>query len=283
MGVSVNNQDRSSENLFQALPLVKRARAYRLYDTKGNRYLDFYQNGGYALLGHRAYRLVPVMKNVMSRGLVFDMKSVYKNRLIRALRTLVPGYHCAGIAPSQDAACLIISRLMNRVIKPADIVDPLLSGRNGRISYWRPFCDLHDRTPDVFIPVLPFSIAGAPVVILWKGKGKTFFPDETPISPMILAGMLRAYYDLKKYKIPGWLKEDLFPASVSWKQKGIYIVAGFKRETYTWVFNRFLDEGILLNPVFPGPNIFPAELTPGELKKAIKLFITIPGDKKDDI
>jgi hypothetical protein len=266
-------------NLSSRLPPIKRARGYRFYDTRGRRYIDFYQNSGHALLGHRAYRLTTVMKNLISRGLIFDISSVYEKRLIHALWSLIPKYGTVGIVSSLDEACCYISRFRGVKVEKEDIVDPVISGRTGAVSYWRPFMHRYNKKADVFIPILPFSIAGSPVILCFKGKKKALYTHEIPISPLILAGMLRSFHDLKKYRIPEWLTEDMFKECNSWKQEGIYITACFGEEKYTDVFNQFLEEGVILNPLYPGPSIFPSELSAGELKKVNKLFITIPGEK----
>ena len=44
---------RMQEDLAFTIPPIRRARGYRLYDHRGRRYLDLWQNGGHSLLGHR--------------------------------------------------------------------------------------------------------------------------------------------------------------------------------------------------------------------------------------
>ncbi len=66
------------------LPLFRRARGYRLYDHSGQRYLDLYQGNGSGLLGHRAFRITTELKDVISRGLISDLPSVYLRRMEKA-------------------------------------------------------------------------------------------------------------------------------------------------------------------------------------------------------
>jgi len=60
------------------LPVIRRARGYRLYGQDGRRYLDLWQGGGRALLGHRPARVTTVLKNVISTGLVTDLPSDWR-------------------------------------------------------------------------------------------------------------------------------------------------------------------------------------------------------------
>ncbi len=57
-------------DLSFTIPPIRRARGYRLYDHRGRRYLDLWQNGGHSLLGHRGLHLLSLLKNLMSRGLL---------------------------------------------------------------------------------------------------------------------------------------------------------------------------------------------------------------------
>ncbi|MBN2531437.1 MAG: aminotransferase class III-fold pyridoxal phosphate-dependent enzyme [Spirochaetales bacterium] len=258
--------------LYHHIPVIKRARGYRLYDKNGNRIIDLYQNNGHALLGHRASRLTSVLKNIISKGLIFDVPSIYTYRLKKAVKQLVPGTGTVCLAGSLDHGLKIISDALKVRATVDDIVDPLWGKKKGRITVWRPFTrDDPDSVP-VIIPVLPFSIAGAPVIICLKKEYKNPPEHTTMISPFILAGSVRAVYDLGYYRKPDWLKDDILKGAKKWEQKGIYIIARMKEEEYQSAFKDFLKAGVLLSPHYPGPSIFPAELSHGELQKILHLF-----------
>lgn len=258
--------------LYNHIPVIKRAREYRLYDEKGNRIIDFYQNNGHALLGHRAFKVTGVLKNVISKGIIFDLPSVYAYRLKKAVKQLIPGTKSVCLTGSLDHGLEIISQTLKTRVTESDIFDPLLTNKKGRIALWRPFTrDNFDSVP-VIIPVLPFSLAGSPVIVCFKEESNNSYKNTTMISPLILAGTVRAVYDLKSYKKPEWLGEDLLKDVKEWEQKGIYIIARMKEDKYYSVFKNFLKQGILLSPHFPGPSIFPAELSHGELQKIFQLF-----------
>ena len=48
--------------LLDEVPRIRRARAFRLYDVTGRRFLDLWQAGGEAILGHRAARTGAALK-----------------------------------------------------------------------------------------------------------------------------------------------------------------------------------------------------------------------------
>ncbi len=96
------------------LPEVNRARDCRLYDRKGNRYLDLWRNGGRALLGHRPDRVYKELKNVLQKGIVAEYPSVYTSRLKKALRALIPGSWEIRIFASRDRALSVAKGLLYR-------------------------------------------------------------------------------------------------------------------------------------------------------------------------
>ena len=95
---------------------------------------------------------------------------------------------------------------------------------------------------------------------------------------MLLAGAARSLYDLRRYLLPAWFREDLLAGCPGWRQRGVYLSAAFGPERYGQVFRAFLEAGVLLNPCHPGPSILPAEASPGELAKMIRLFRENPGE-----
>jgi hypothetical protein len=268
------------QDLISLMPAVKRARAYRLYDYKGRRYLDLYQNNGHAILGHRANRVTGVIKQVMEKGLIFDLNSIYEKRVIKALSVLFPHYKSFRLYNSKTRALDVLSLYFKKKIDLKDIADPVLTDNTAalkQISLWRPFLSVKIR-PQVLLPVLPFQVAEAPIVVGFKKKLDPHLLLSDIISPMLLAGLTRSIYDLIKYELPLWLKDDIVENNCSWKQKGVYVIPLFEKERYIAVFREFLHNGYLLNPYFPAPSILPASVSEGELKKMIKLFKQNPGD-----
>jgi len=272
--------------LCELLPAIRRARGYRLYAHDGRRYLDLWQQGGRAILGHRAGRVTTVLKNVISTGLVADLPSVYTRRLERTLTAFFRGYPTFRLTGSLAAALELASEFLGHRVCAADIRDPL--GGAGQaapeaeqgvpeLALWRPLCPA-SLSPRVLLPRVPFAAAGAPVPVGFDGEAPPGFPVSEPLSPTLLAGTLRSLHDLKRYSPPEWFREALLAGAAGWEQRGLYVRPSFPGHRYPEVFAAFLGEQVLLNPFFPEASILPSEASPGELKKMIGLFRRFPGE-----
>lgn len=266
--------------LLNYLPPIKRARGYRLYDYNQRVYLDLYQNGGRAVLGHRAFRLTTVIKDVISKGTIFNMPSIYTKRLEQALCRRFPEFPYVRLAGSSERALSMASLYLNREISSSDICDPL-SGtkKTGSILRSYPFFKdvLAEEQASVLMPVIPFAMGGSPAALCFRHAPPEGFLLSDLISPVLLAGALRALNDLKNYRKADWFKEELLKGKGGWLQRGIYITAIFEEQLYAEVFKSFLKERVLLNPCYPGPCILPSEASPGELKRMLDLFSKYPG------
>jgi len=266
------------KNLSYLIPEIKRARGYRLYDHKGNRYLDLFQCNGNAILGHRALRLNQVLKNNISKGLVFNLPSIYEHRLKKAISNLFPAFNSIIIVSTLYSGLKAISCYLKREVKFMDIIDPIFTDKIGKIAYWRPFMKMNWNRSEILIPVIPFSMAGTPFIICFKKAFSWIDPYINNIPAVLLAGATRSVYDLKKYTPAQWYREDLLSGCQSWIQKGIYIKHTMNHQIYKGVFMKFLDHGILISPLANSPSILPAEASFGEFKKMIGLFRQIPGE-----
>ncbi len=270
-------------DLWSRLPRVRRARGYRLYDEAGTPYLDLWQAGGHALLGHRAFRLTTVLKDTISRGNLFDLPSVHGPRLEKALHRRFPGFAHVRIEAGLERALVAVSRHLGSEVRVESVCDPVRAGRPaGAVCLWRPFAPpgmQADAAAEVrvLIPLLPFCMAGAPVALLFREPPTGELPLARPLSPVVLAGALRGLHDLGRYRPAPWFQEDLLRDSPGWVQRGIYFLPGFPPERYEAVFEGFLRERVLLPPQFGMPGILPAEASPGELKRMRELFKAFPG------
>jgi hypothetical protein len=267
-------------DLLHLFPPIKRARAYYLYDFKGKRYLDLYQQNGRALLGHRPAGLTRVLKQVASKGLIADLPSIYPGRLQKLLSHLLPAYHDFRVAGCMHRALELASLYLKKSVDAFMIHDPLYNNGTGgeqALGYWRPFCT-PPKSAQVVLPVLPLAVSGAPVILCFKQKTPAGFPSSDIVSPLLLAGLIRSGYDLLQYNKPEWYNEELLQAAPSWQQQGMYVTAACGQEAYERVFRSFLQQGFVLSPFYPGPSILPGEVSEGELKKMLKLFREIPGE-----
>ena len=279
------------------VPPIKRARGYRLYDYRGKRYLDLWHNGGLAILGHRFESLTRELKSVLSRGLIFDLPSIYRRRPIRELQKRYSGFNTICICSTFEQALLILSRVLGQNITKTDICDPA-KGESGPVVYDRPFLGsktvglkplesdatgAEGSTTRALLPIVPFRIGASPVILCLREAVAGGDPprasdkdEASVISPLVLAGVLRSIHSLSRFIPPPWFSEPLFDDSSEWVQRGPYVLPRFESELYSQVFRHFLSEGILLSPCYEEPSILPGEASEGELKKMVRLFSEIP-------
>ncbi|MDR2363547.1 MAG: hypothetical protein LBD65_03945, partial [Spirochaetaceae bacterium] len=188
--------------LLRQIPVVRRARDFRLYTDRGRRLVDLWQLGGAAVLGHTPPGVLREFKNSAERGLFAPLPHTLEGRFIKALARLFPGgdfrvyadkfslYRALDLA-GNDAGFFFPD--------PAFSPDPAVP-RTGAVSLWRPFLGepAFAFSPDapVLYPVLPLPWPGAPqVLVLEKSRGRSFPPPD-PVSPVILAVAARGIYDL---------------------------------------------------------------------------------------
>ncbi len=271
------------EDLVSTIPPIRRARGYRLYDHRGRRYLDLWQNGGHSLLGHRGLHLMSLLKNLMSRGLLADLPALQARYLSQALAARLAGYPWVRLTRTAPEALALASRFLGREVSAAEVYDPALDPPPGSapVARWRPLLDYPPSGPGrprVLLPVLPFAAAGTPAAACFDAEPPADFPASEPLSAVLLAAAARCLHDLARYRLPEWYREDLLASAPGWAQRGIYLRAECGAERYPGVFRAFLQAGLLLNPRYPGPSILPAEASPGELAKMIRLFGENPGE-----
>jgi hypothetical protein len=260
------------------IPRIRRARGFRLYDTRGRRYLDLFRDG--ALLGHRAAGSLLAMKSALSQGLASALPSIWEGRLIAALARFFPRYNEVRLYSSaeraRDAACRGIGG------GPHTIHDPAL-GDDGRtpIAVWRPFLPPDDDAR-VLLPLLPVGVAGAPAPACFAGEVPPAVPVSDTIPAFILAGALRGFSALAPSTddagpLSNPAVETALDAAAGWARVGPYVRAVFPETEYPRVHAEFLRAGVLLHPGYPGPSVLPGECSPGETRLLADLFRRIPG------
>ena len=268
-------------DLKRRIPVVRRAREYHLYSVSGKRYLDLWQNGGQTLLGHRPGRLTTVLKDTISKGLIADLPSVFGGRLIRLLQTMFPDYREFRLIGSPAEALQLASLYLGRSVAAAEVIDPLLQpgpAEDRPVSFWRPLLP-DPPAAEVLFPVLPLAMAGAPLVVCFRGSPPRDFPEQAPISGVLLAGLLRSLHELRHFTMPPWVRPDLLAGCAGWRREQLYLIPEFDLTDYERVFEAFLDAQVLLSPEAPYLSILPGgEISKGELGKMIGLFHTYPGE-----
>ncbi len=247
------------------IPGIRRARGYHLYDNKGRRYLDLYQNGGLAILGHRPEKLSLSLKSVLAKGLICEYPSVYQKRVYRALRDFFPDYGDFRIYRNRERAFKALSLYFGKEITGA--ADPVFSDALPmEFCLWRPFLLPEGGYPGVVLPVLPFPGDFGPAVVCFAVAPGSSVPVSDIISPMILSAMITVLSRLKEYSrcFPEE-KWRLFDSEF-WRRRGPYLVTDMNEEEYSRFFGVFLENGIVLPPDSGSPAVVPGEFTPGEIK-----------------
>ena len=256
-------------SLLKQVPVVLRARGFRLYTKGGRRLVDLWLNGGAAVLGHTPPNMLRELKNTASRGLYAPFPHFTEGRFIKALSKLLPGnsFRLYAAPPAE------LSVLFN----------------SGEAGLWRPFTDpaspfaAGKKAPPLLVPVLPGIQLwrnnlplGLCVVAAESEDCLALLPEGDTLSPVLLAVAARGVYDL--LASPGRAKPELrrvfktlqkSPVNLLWRRQGIYLYLKEKRESEAWadLFSQFLGAGFLLPPNQNQPLILPGELSDGEEAK----------------
>ncbi|MGO9309307.1 MAG: hypothetical protein ACLQDL_09835 [Spirochaetia bacterium] len=269
-------QDRQ---LLRGIPVIRRARGFRLYDTQGRRYLDLFRDG--ALMGHRGEGSLTAMKSALSQGLAAGLPSIWEKRLLSTLTRLFSRYPVVRLYASPDRALEAASRFLG--VHPAPR-DPALgegSAGDSLAAFWRPFLPFPDGVR-VLLPLLPIHVCGAPAPACFAGDAPPAVPLSDAIPAFILAGAIRGCAALLRCDegacpLSNPAVEKALDAAPGWARVGPYIRAVFPADTYAKVHAEFLREGVLLHPWYPGPSVLPGECSPGETRLLADLFSGLPG------
>lgn len=267
--------------LLRQIPVIRRARDFRLYTDRGRRLVDLWQLGGAAVLGHTPTGVLREFKNTAERGLFAAFPHPLEGRFIKALARLFPErdfrvyadkfslYRALDLA-GNDAGAFSPDPAFSP--NPGGSPDPA-APRTGAVSLWRPFLGepAFAFSPDapVLYPVLPLPWPGAPrVLVLEKSRGR-FFPPSDPVSPVILAVAARGIYDLLAAPERGTPRLPKIEKALTrgrWRRRGIYLTLSEPPDAacYADLFRDFLDRGFLLPPDAGRPLILPGILSPGE-------------------
>ncbi|GHU70699.1 hypothetical protein FACS189450_05560 [Spirochaetia bacterium] len=272
-------------DLLRLLPPVLRAREFRLYTEGGRRFVDLWQHGGRAILGHTPPNLLRELKNTANRGLMAPFPHPLEKRLVKALSKLFPDKTFRIYI--DDASLYRALESAGFSLKDGPIPDPaMVSGTVSGLSLWRPLLDspgVRSAFPSLLIPILPWSLS--PRVLVMEESLSHEFPPSDIISPLILAAAARGVYDLiaavpeRGGTVFPKLNKVLYggPGKASakkWRRQGIYLtqVPVLDAESYADQFRRFLAGGFLLPPGPREPLILPGTMSPGEEAKLAELL-----------
>ncbi|MDR2481516.1 MAG: hypothetical protein LBD07_04385 [Spirochaetaceae bacterium] len=248
---------------FGKVPVIKRARGWRLYTQDGKRLVDLWQAGGASVLGHKPVRVTAELKSAAERGLYAPLPTFYEERLYKALKKLFP-----------DKVFRIYKddfSLNHALIQAGFDIQSF------KITIWRPFSGenpVHSEQKNLFIPVLPFPSAPR-TLVLDKILQKKFPPSDL-VSPVLVACTAQAVNNLAAHPERGAVLyeeiETAIKGGLKWRRAGIYIYSMNSEEDCDRRFELFLRHGFLTSPLKNDPLILPGELSLGEERRLASLL-----------
>ncbi|RKX80728.1 MAG: glutamate-1-semialdehyde aminotransferase [Spirochaetes bacterium] len=246
------------------LPVIKRTRGYLLYDIKGKRYLDFYQDGGRAILGHRMDGISGVVKSTVARGLTPAYPSIYTYRIEKQLKLLFPFVSEFRIYGNMERALAAVSKNEGKLIKQNNLVD--FPVKSEEYAYWRPFLgnDLNWQEFKYFIPILPFPGNFGPIVVA-SNTITTNLSLSDPLSPLLCDMLIKSISLIRAVKKRDCKDRSGFESPV-WERIGPYLRFKLSATDYSILYKKALDCLVLLPPTPLIPGIIPCNYENGQIK-----------------
>jgi len=253
------------------MPIVVRAQSFYLYDRYGLRYIDFFQNHGRAILGHRPELLQRSLKNTANRGLISEYPSVFGGRLEKLLARLFPDY--ADFRLYADAQ--VVRQVAMKVSSDA-IYDPAYSppADHHPVSVWRPYLEVGGADSELLFPILPFPGSFIPQVVCIKEQALADeLPPSDPVSPLLLDLLIKTVATLIRSleSEEAVAKRKSNPLAGLFETRGPYGITHLSSSRY----REFAQEALRLKVVLPPSADIPL-ITPGEYSKGdIALFLKL--------
>jgi hypothetical protein len=265
-----------------SMPIIARARGFRLYDLRGRRYIDLYQNNGRAILGHRPDGLTQVMKSTASKGLIAEYPSVYDGRLEKILKLMFPDYLYFRLYANRERTLEAVSQGVQAKVSAGSIADPAMSDViSGKTAFWRPFLPQRRYEQETLLPIMPFPGSFVPDIVCIKTKAVAKrMPPSDMISPLLIDLLVKSVSQLIRqlHSTAGEGSEfqrliDVF----TWDRRGPYINTRMDSVTYMELFKKALEMGILLPPGETYPIIIPREFSEGEIEGLTQFVRSMSG------
>lgn len=253
------------------IPMIKRTRGYLLYDTSGKRYLDFYQDSGRAILGHRMEGMTRVIKSTAARGLTAAYPSIYTARMEKQLKLLFPEAKEFRIYSNIERAMAALSISEGKKILVSDFVD--FPTTACQYIFWRPFLSysLEWQGSGFFIPLLPFPGNFGPIVIAANSTAGSLPPSDF-LSPMLCDILIKSTASLRKdLDKSDSNKREVFESPI-WDRIGPYLRFKIEGKDYELLFGKALESGVLLPPEPEIPGIIPMVYETGQIKKFMHMI-----------
>ncbi len=258
-------------NSKNKIPIIKRTRGYLIYDISGKRYLDFYQDSGRAILGHRMEGITRVIKSTVARGLITNYPSIYTTRIDKQLKLLFPKAKEFRIYSTIDRAMAALSVYEGENILVSDFVD--FPATSCKYTLWRPFLrhSMEYQDSGFFIPLLPFPGNFGPVVIGVNNTSGDLPPSDL-LSPMLCDMLIKSISSLRRFSDESESKKwEVFESPI-WERTGPYLRFKLKGDAYALFFKKALECGVLLPTVAEIPGIIPMIYEDGQIKAFMRMI-----------
>lgn len=271
-----------------ALPVISRARGWRLYGADGKRYLDLWADGGRSIAGRRSGASGRIAKESIDRGLDAAFPSFWEGRLRKAMLAWLPGYSSLWFFASETEALLALASgdgdFAARIGRGASLSEAL-NGFAARLRVESPFggyrrdykADAGGTAFDgrMAIAVLPLANAWSFGVVLGKGLENSgeaaIFPCEafgSAVPAIKLATAARALADFrtfeKGYGEKEWSVIDPFVSGI-FTRLGPWLYPAYPASEHDRIFSDCLAKGIVISPEYGEPSLVPGEFDAGEV------------------
>lgn len=291
---------------LRRLPKIRRARGYRLYAQDGRRFLDLWQAGGRAFLGHRGGGIVTTLKRVLDRGVLAPLPSAQEHRLEQALERLlgreIDPQTTGGLAAryrvlvfsGPERAFDVLSRTLGlpyggdaddgyalvggSAAEPAMMRGDEGGPATGRADacVWRPLLPPAAQPPwgddrSVIVPVLPDGgFSRAQVVLVPRGLvARDGGEYRVGLSSDLLPEPVLAALTAGAHGLVSPVVRPVVALN-GFRSVGPYLMPHrMTPDEYDAVFERFLTAGIVISPDPAIPSIVPGELSDGELAQLV--------------
>ncbi len=266
------------------LPIIHRARGWRLYALDGSRYLDFWSEGGKALLGRKNKGMGALAKACIDMGLVSDFPSVWTGRLEKALDSWLPGYGRFYFFPTAADAKAALESAATGIPGSISRVAAAFGEHRREIRF---MANPADKASPVLVELpLPalwsFGIAAAgpdcDSSVAAGLKAAESASEGIPALKQALAA--RALAELvsfrARYNEGYWSTIDPFIEGL-FTRSGPWLYPEYEEAEHARVFGECLSRGILISPFHAEPSVIPGEFDRGEAAK----LRTIGGTAKE--
>ncbi|WP_320129460.1 glutamate-1-semialdehyde aminotransferase [uncultured Sphaerochaeta sp.] len=255
------------------MPVVVRARSFYLYDRYGVRYIDFFQNHGRAILGHRPEMMQRAIKSTVDRGLVSEYPSVFSGRLEKLLAQLFPGYLAFRIYSDSHVIADIARKVSPDAKAIYDPACPVLEN-SCKVSYWRPYLEVGGADSVLLFPILPFPGSFIPQVVCIKDQA---LADELPlsdcVSPLLLDLLIKAtaslIHEMKSEE--SVVKRMDNPLKGLFETRGPYGITNLDDIRYREFYHEALKLRVVLPPTADIPFIIPGIYSKGDISEFLRL------------